>query len=153
MGFQPMKEYLGLNATKMKKPKCCYIIGNIAVSLYHFRRQSVLIHRRLQMRVRLSVGVAHRAVVHIARLHFLHLVVVLEMPHSTEDVDDFRVHLMCVVPDVRTWSQAAHHDFVFLVNEVSCVQFTISSLEVLYSLLFDVVVVDDHSICQDGCTV
>ena len=94
------------------------------------------------------VGMTHRAVVHIARLHFLHLVVVLEMPHSTKDVDDFRVHLMFVVPDVRTRSQAAHHDFVFLVNEVSCVQFTISSLEVLYSLLFDVVVIDDHSICR-----
>ena len=100
-----------------------------------------------------GVGVAHRTVVHIARLHLLYLVVVLEMPHPTEDIDDFRVHLMCVVPDVSTWSQAAHHDFVFLVNEVSCVQFTISSLEVLYSLLFDVVVVDDHSICQDGCMV
>ena len=99
------------------------------------------------------MGVPHGTVVHIARLHLLYLVVVLKMPHPTEDIDDFRVHLMCVVPDVRTWSQAAHHDFVFLVNEVSCVQFTISSLEVLYSLLFDVVVIDDHSICQDGCTV
>ena len=47
MEFLPMKEYLGLNITKMKKPECFYIIGNIAVSLYHFKQQSVLIHRHL----------------------------------------------------------------------------------------------------------
>ena len=42
-----MKEYMRPYATKMKKPKCCYIIGNIVVSLYHFKWQSVLIHRYL----------------------------------------------------------------------------------------------------------
>ena len=47
MGFQPMKEWYGLNATKMKKTKCCYFIGNIAVSLCLLFKQSVLIHRCL----------------------------------------------------------------------------------------------------------
>ena len=91
-----------------------------------------------------GVAVAHGTVVYVARLERLFLAVVEEMAVATDDVDNLRGAFVAVVTAGGVGFEMTHHNLVLAIDEVAGAEGSLASPELLDTLFFYVLVIDNH---------
>ena len=91
-----------------------------------------------------EMAMAHGAIMALARAACLHLTIIMERGHATDNIYDLAVLLVCVQTCRSARTKGGIHNLHLIIGIITCVQRTVSSFEVHLMNLCNLIKINYH---------